>query len=168
MSAVLSPCGTYRYRLSRNFGMVGVDTCCFIMLNPSTADAEQDDPTIRRCGAFARSWGFGRLEVANKYPLRATDPDALRTHVNPFGPDGRNDDALRLVSKMASMVVVAWGCSGPRDARHDRHTLDVLTENADLHVLRTTASGNPSHPLYLPGSLKPVPWIRKGGQRVAS
>jgi hypothetical protein len=97
-SAIMSPCGTYRYALSRNletprlFNAV-TQRCLFVMLNPSTADASTDDATIRRCKAYASSWSYHVLDVVNLFALRSTDPTALREHTDPVGPD--NDSHIR-------------------------------------------------------------------------
>lgn len=77
--------GEYRYKLWRVTGAPGTSVALFVMLNPSTADATDDDPTIRRCIRFARDWGHARLLVANLYALRATDPRALSRHPDPVG-----------------------------------------------------------------------------------
>ncbi|MGF6870951.1 DUF1643 domain-containing protein [Paraburkholderia sp. MM5477-R1] len=89
MSAIISECGGYRYILTR-----AADSMCpmktaavFVMLNPSTADEEQDDPTIRRCRGFARLWDCNGISVANLYALRSTDPAGLWVHPDPVGPD---------------------------------------------------------------------------------
>ena len=75
-TAFISPCERYRHALGRHWdndkGFV-----LFIMLNPSTADAQQDDPTIRRCMDFAKRWGFGGIEACNLFDWRATDPKAV-------------------------------------------------------------------------------------------
>lgn len=84
-AAVLSPCGRYRYELTRRWApgpLVG-----WVMLNPSRADAHTDDPTVRRCVGFAHRWGYGGLIIRNLYALRATDPAALADHLDPVGPD---------------------------------------------------------------------------------
>ena len=83
--AVLSPCGTWRYELPREWG--NGNRLVVVMLNPSTADAEKDDPTIRRVIGFAKSHGFGNLLVLNIFALRSTDPDGLRVAQDPVGPD---------------------------------------------------------------------------------
>ena len=75
-AAKFSPDRRYRYLLTRRVGLTD-DAVTFVMLNPSTADEIQDDPTIRRCIAFANRWGFGWPHVANLSPLRATDPKVL-------------------------------------------------------------------------------------------
>lgn len=121
MSAIISECGQYRYvlgrgpwrepdlRLTSSFGLVlGV---LWIMLNPSTADAAIDDPTILACMSFSKAWGFGRMTVGNAYALRSTDPKAIRRHPDPIGPE--NDVTLAKLAMSADMagsrVVVAWG-----------------------------------------------------------
>src|SRR5262249_14212908 len=91
-AAVISDCGRYRYSLTRRWGDAAEPRALFVMLNPSTADAEQDDPTIRRCIGFAKAWGMGSLEVVNLYALRATDPAALLSAPDPIGP--KNDTMI--------------------------------------------------------------------------
>jgi hypothetical protein len=111
--AELSPCRRYRYRLWRRWSDGPVVN--FVMLNPSTADAEQDDPTVRRCVGFAKSWGAGGLVVTNLYALRSTDPKALWTADDPVGPE----NAFHLGSGAlgADTVVCAWGAEGARNGR---------------------------------------------------
>ena len=127
----------------------------FVGLNPSTADETLDDPTIRRCKRFARDWGFGRLVMANAYAWRSTDPDGLWSVDDPAGPD--NNAHLEAIARDVELVVCAWGVH----AKPDRvaAVLAVLARaGRQPHALRTTKSGAPSHPLYLPASLTPVPW----------
>src|SRR5581483_9586135 len=95
----------YRYSLARFFGDGGVVN--FIMLNPSTADAETDDPTIRRCLGFAKAWGYGTLVVTNLFAYRATDPAELAKAGDPVGPD--NDTRLWSEAQLSDLVVCAWG-----------------------------------------------------------
>src|SRR5690606_33929820 len=105
-------CGRYRYSLTRHIPSLlrWVRPVTFVMLNPSTADASEDDPTIRRCISFAERIGGTELEVLNLFALRATDPkellEAQRNGVDPIGPE--NDEYLRRISPM-STVIVAWG-----------------------------------------------------------
>lgn len=153
--AVLSPCGIYRYRLDRR---VGDDprACNFLMLNPSTADATQDDPTIRRCIAFAKGWGYGRLVVTNLFAYRATDPREMMTTRTPVvGPE--NNQHIIEAATAAAVTVCAWGAHGSTYGR-DRAVLRLLG-NAGIEpmALRVTKGGAPAHPLYLPATLQPVP-----------
>src|SRR5262245_34051042 len=77
----------YRYSLSRRFG--DGPTSVFIMLNPSTADAERDDPTIRKCVGFCRRWGVGELHVVNLFAFRAVSPFDMKKADDPVGPRNR-------------------------------------------------------------------------------
>jgi len=125
--------------------------CLFIMLNPSTADEESNDPTIRRCMGFARSWGYGVLEVANLFALRATDPRVLRPPLRKDEPIGvRTDSYLMEAARRADLVVAAWGAWGTLWGR-GRGVLDML-KGAGIRVATfgLTKQGEPRHPLYLP------------------
>ena len=101
----------YRYRLERHW-CGGDGLCAFIMLNPSTADERDDDPTIRRCIGFARRWGYDGLLVANLFARRATDPKELFAARNPVGGPA-NRDALRRVIDEAALILCAWADSQP-------------------------------------------------------
>lgn len=149
--ATFSSCRTYRYTLSRSWAAGPV--VAFIGLNPSTADETTDDPTIRRCIGFARSWGFGGLLMLNLFAFRATDPKVMRAAPEPVGPG--NNLALTDGANAASLVVAAWGTHGTHRAR-DAEVRKLLTNR--LHYLRLTKKGHPEHPLYLPASLTPQPW----------
>lgn len=154
--AIISDCGTYRYLLQR-FWDARLETLNFIMLNPSTADASEDDPTIRRCIGFARTLGFGSLEVTNLFALRSTDPMALRTHRDPIGPD--NDENILGSAKVCQMTICAWGNHGSHLNRANR-VLDMLRKaGVKPHALKLSKRGEPCHPLYLPGNLQPV-WMK--------
>ena len=145
--------GPYRYRLWREWAPE-LGRCCFVMLNPSTANAEQDDPTIRRCIRFATDWGFGRLDVVNLYALRSTNPKALRSHHDPTGP--RNDEAIREAVHGAT-VVAAWG-AGHRSPHRVEQVLSLIEPLEPVHALGFTASGAPRHPLYVAAITRSVPW----------
>lgn len=149
--AIISPCERYRYALWRKWGMGG--TCMFIGLNPSTADARLDDPTIRRCIGFARSWGYGGLIMTNLFAWRATDPRDMMDAEDPVGPD--NDITLRTAYRNATITIAAWGVHGTYGGRCNT----VRSMLPRLHYLRMTKSGHPSHPLYLPACLQPGEWI---------
>ena len=104
--AELSECGKYRYSLTRIWDETKPKVM-FIMLNPSTADANNDDPTIRRCIGFAKSWGFGGLYVCNLFGFRATNPKELLKVNNPFGD--QNIWHTRKLSDEVDTIVCAWG-----------------------------------------------------------
>lgn len=147
-SAVFSPCGKYRYVLRRVWDRRG-STVLFVALNPSIADEFKDDPTIRRCIGFARSWGFGKLIVANLFALRSTDPAALRNAVDPIGP--RNDWWLKSLSSRADLTIAAWGVHGRLGSR----ATEVLPMLRSVHHLGQTHDGHPRHPLYVPAAMLP-------------
>lgn len=124
-----------------------------IGLNPSTADARQTDPTIRRCIGFARDWGYGGLVVTNLFAFRATYPADLKASRDPVGP--RNDAWIRRMAGQVETIVAAWGNDGTwvgRSAQVQRML------RGRLHCLRINAGGEPAHPLYLPARLAPRPW----------
>lgn len=155
--AILSDCGTYRYRLWRRV-TASDRICLFIMLNPSTADAEQDDPTIRRCMGFARSLGCGVLQVANLFAFRSPSPKELKNHVAPVGPsnDRHISDAAIETDLSGGQIMCAWGTHGVHLNR-DRMVVALLREHA-LLSLGETRDGHPRHPLYLRGDCKPLPF----------
>ena len=153
-TARISQCGTYRYELRRVWDE-DRDMCGFIMLNPSTADAEFDDPTIRRCIRFADSWEYGGLLVLNLFALRATDPDELKKHSDPIGPENHR---LGEAVKDLPMVIAAWGTHGSLMQRGSKVAREVVTQRSDglLHCIAKTMKGHPRHPLYLGKHLKPI------------
>lgn len=170
-SAEISPCGRYRYELVRRWGAAPM--VAFVMLNPSTADAIDDDPTIRRCEGFARAWGHGGLVVVNLFAWRATDPHEL-TLAHDRGEDvvGPETDARTLASigraaptagapardRDVSSVVAAWGNRGRFLDRDFAVQRMLAAAGVDLLAIRTTKAGAPEHPLYLPATLKPTPY----------
>lgn len=150
--AELSSDGLYRYLLWRIWG--DRDRCAlFIMLNPSTADAEIDDPTIRRCIGFARSWGLDGIRVANLYPFRATKPADLWRAANPRGQG--NSGWIEKGVDRKGIAVAAWGAHArPEDARATRNIFYDL--GVPLYALGLTQAGQPKHPLYLAGDTVPT------------
>ena len=153
--AVISPCGAYRYKLTRFWDRPDVPGWVnFVMLNPSTADANLDDPTIRRCVGFAKSWGYGGLVVTNLFAFRATDPAALKTAPDPVGPD--NDAMITAVASGAALVVCGWGNHGA--GGRSAHVLGLIcAAGATPYALRLTGLKQPTHPLYLPAACRPFP-----------
>ncbi len=153
--ADLSDDGVYRYTLRRRWASPEEPSVCWIMLNPSTADAVVDDPTIRRCIGFSEGWGFGSLTVVNLFGLRATDPKALLTAPHPVGPE--NDEAITTAVRGAWVTVAAWGVHGTLRERGYAVT-NLVTERLgrDLMCLGTTKDGHPRHPLYVKGDTAPT------------
>jgi hypothetical protein len=150
-SAIISQDGLYRYSLTREWDE-GVGTVAFIGLNPSTADDTLDDPTIRRCIGFARSWGYSGLIMLNLFAYRATDPKNMMSAADPVGPE--NDKHIKLFSEIAAEIVCAWGAHGSFLKRNT--DIDCLIPAHRLKALKLTKDGHPSHPLYLPKNLKPL------------
>lgn len=198
--AVISPCGTYRYRLWREWrnhpapaqwnmwtdadGKPVVDgageqlgepkACVFVMLNPSTADGDQDDPTIRRCVGFARRWGFDRLEVLNLFAYRATDPAALLALNDDADPVGvHNQSHFNTVlfqdclfgGSTFGRIVCAWGVHGAHLGQ-DETALGWMGEH-ERFALGLTREGHPKHPLYLPKDAPLIPFHPTRGNRHA-
>lgn len=151
-SATFSPDRTYRYALTRTWS-TGQPPAVFIMLNPSTADAFIQDPTIRRCVGFARLWGCGGLLVCNLFALRSTDPNGLYTHTDPVGADNNAVIADRLTSTdPSSPIIAAWGAHGVYLDRDREVTALIQDSNRPLLCLGETKAGQPRHPLYVPGA----------------
>lgn len=161
--AVISECGTYRYHLWRKVdqkGAKGIGRAVFIMLNPSTADAEQDDPTIRKCVGYARCWGFEWLDVVNLFGFRAKDPKDLVRRVDfeggAVGPE--NDVHVTSVCREAQLVVCAWGAHGGLASRDMIVRGTLRGGGIKHHYLKLNGNGTPSHPLYLQSGLQPRLW----------
>jgi hypothetical protein len=149
--AVFSDCRTYRYALWRAWDF-DKPLVTFIGLNPSTADENQDDPTIRRCISLARRWNFGRLAVVNLFAYRCTDPSKLELASQPIGAE--NDTWICQWIAPSALTVACWGNRGGYLGR-DRVVQGFAP---DLYCLRLTRRGYPSHPLYLPADIQPVPF----------
>lgn len=165
MSAVLDDTRTYRYLLIRSAAHRGGTPTLWVMLNPSTADEETNDPTINKCRGFQEKWAgatryAGDLVVVNPFALRATDPRALRRHPDPVGPDNdRHIEAAAVeVIQAGGKIVVAWGAH-PFARERARYVAALLRVYADdLWCLGVTKDGSPRHPLYVPYSQPLVPW----------
>jgi len=161
VSAILSPCGLYRYRLERSLGgLLAGPTVAWIMVNPSTADAETDDATIRKVIGFSKRMGAGHVVVGNLFAFRATDIRALRTAADPVGPDGR--DHVRVIMRGAATVIVAWGPCAKLPAQLRGRWAEVAKDAKDrgipLMCLGTAQDGHPLHPLMLGYDRPLVPW----------
>lgn len=154
--ATIDPAGRYRYSLWREWDANG-SRVAFVLLNPSTADANRDDPTVRRCIGLARAWGCGSLEVVNLFACRATNPGVLREVADPVGPE--NDRYLLEAARRAQRIVLAWGARGNLHGR-DRAILRLLGGGGELDCLGTTRGGQPRHPLYVSSAAVPIPYGR--------
>ncbi len=148
--AVLSSCQTYRYALRRVWDP-SLPTVFFIGLNPSTADAQTEDPTLRVCLGYARRWGFGSLLLGNLFAYRSTDPAVLKQVADPVGPD--NDRWLSTLEAEATLTLCAWGNQKHSPLGRDRQ---VLAQLKDPYCLVQLKTGDPGHPLYKPAHLDPV------------
>lgn len=150
--AVFSPCSRYRYRL-RRLWLLGAGRVVWVMLNPSTADAVKNDPTIERCTRFAQRWGYRELEVVNIFAFRSTDPAGLLTLADPVGPE--NDRHIVEAVLGADRVVAAWGKHGAYMDRGAK-VAAMLAGECRLVALAVNADGSPRHPLYIPYTAIPM------------
>lgn len=153
--ATLSPCGKYRYRLQRQWA-AGDHTVLWIMLNPSTADATNDDPTIRRCIAFSKAWGYEGLMVGNLFAWRATDPsELLAGEIRPG--EAENILHLREMAQGSGLIVAGWGAHKAATPAATQAVWKALGKN--LWCLGHTKSRAPRHPLYVPSATKLEGWM---------
>lgn len=146
--AVLSDCEIYRYQLWRIWDK-NKPTILFIMLNPSTADDNEDDNTIKKCIRYATKWGYGGFYVGNLYAFRSKARSVLKTVLNPIGED--NEMNLLKLSKKCDKTVCAWGNEEGRPER-------IFSKFKNLHYLKINKDKEktPAHPLYLNGDLIPI------------
>jgi hypothetical protein len=144
----------YRYSLQRTWDK-SLPTAMFLMMNPSIADVEIDDPTVARCQAFARKWGFGSVYVGNTFAYRTTDQRKLVSVADPVGPD--NDRHIIAMATCSSMIVVAYGRPHKMLRQRGIEVCAMLKQHGyALHALTLNADGTPRHPLYVDGSMKPT------------
>ncbi len=151
MGAVISDCGRYRYRLDRCFGMLVGPVYAFFGVNPSTADADVDDATVRKWTGFVRRWGGSRFIVGNVFGYRATDVRELARCADPVGRD--NLAYLTMICAEADILVPCWGneTKVPRQLRHHfRITMDALDGlGKPVMCFGLSKAGDPLHPLML-------------------
>lgn len=147
--ALFSPCRCYRYSLWRIWGN-SEKYVNFVCLNPSTADATKDDPTIRRCMNYSKDWGYDGVYITNLFAFCATDPKIMKASADPIGPD--NNNHLMRISRDTSLTILAWGNNGTYLERDNK--VHRLTK--DPHYLALTNGGCWGHPLYLSKTLKPL------------
>lgn len=152
--AVFSRDGQYRYLLWRRAYIapfMGLG-----MLNPSTAGEEDNDPTVNRGIGFAVAQQLAGPLVWNLNAFRATDPADMKRAADPIGP--LNNSAIDLALMLCQITIAGWGTHGTFGARDHAVRRRCAAAGAQLHALRLTKDGHPSHPLYLPASLAPQPW----------
>jgi hypothetical protein len=162
MSAIISDCGSYRYRLERHQGSLYGSTA-IIMVNPSTADAEQDDATIRKLKGFGERNKWGRLIIGNLFAYRATDVRELGHAADPVGPE--NDEHLMRILAEADQVICAWGPISKQPKKWQSRFLNVLdlitgTGLFPMSIGGPAKCGHPKHPLMLPYSSPIQLWKR--------
>lgn len=150
--AVIDSTGKYRYLLWRIWDQEK-PKLLFIMLNPSTADGKEDDPTIRRCINYAKVWGYGSIEVVNLFALRATNPSELLKAADPIGQE--NDKRIIRAVDNSERVIAAWGTKGTILNRNIQ-VMRWLKGIKKIHCLEITKDGHPKHPLYAKGNLNPM------------
>lgn len=144
--------GQYRYRLWRVWN-ADKDRLGWVMLNPSTADHAQDDPTIRKCLGFARRWGFGSIEVVNLYALRATQPRvvsaAIKEHgqLHAIGPD--NEEQILEACGRCKTMIAAWGAAPFAGVRAKAVASLLRSRHPNVLCLGLTEGRQPRHPLYI-------------------
>lgn len=159
MSAIISDDKFYRYRLERH-GLSGAGAIAWIMVNPSTADAVEDDQTIKKVIGFSERAGAGWLIVGNKFAWRARDITELRTAPDPKGPE--NDRHLREIMESAPIVVAAWGplAKLPERLRRRWRTIAALADELGVQplCLGIAQDGQPRHPLMVSYDTPLVPW----------
>lgn len=163
MGATLSLSGRHRYNLTREVGTDVGGQVCWVMLNPSTADAETDDPTIRRCINFTREWEYGKLVVVNLWPYRATKPADLKRWLGK--PDTADFETAMRTNYLyqhraldtSSLIICAWGNEGDKVGRPLAAEW-IEHYGYKLHILGHNKDGQPKHPLYVPADAVPLEW----------
>lgn len=161
MSAIISDCRLYRYRLERDEGLFAAGSTAIIMVNPSTADASNDDATIRKLRGFAARNGWGRIIVGNLFAFRATDVRELSRTDDPIGP--ANDRHLAGIAVDADRVIYAWGpmAKQPKALRKRWVAVDAMFRafhHQPLSIGGPARDGHPKHPLMLPYDSPIIPW----------
>lgn len=161
MSAVLSPCGTYRYRLERQLSATG-PVCAFFGINPSTADADTDDATVRKWTGFCTRWGVSRFVVGNVWPLRSKDVRHLASATRWLHIGRENEGHILAMAAEADILVPCWGDRGkvPRSMHAEIDALMALLLGTGKPVQHfgLTKGGDPKHPLMLGYDTPLQPW----------
>ena len=168
-AALFSPCGRYRWWLQRRWDPA-MPTLLFIGLNPSRADGERDDPTLRRLMGFARAWGYGGLEVLNLFARVASSPAVLRRSADPVGSENDRwlEQRLRALQTgpAGGAIWLGWGNGGVWRGRDQQVLALLATASASAAcpwlALGLTAAAQPRHPLYVAGDARPLRLLHPG------
>ncbi len=159
-TCLFSEDGVYRYTLEHRWDedtpSYARKTVVWVMLNPSTADGQSLDPTLRRCKGFSKALGAGGMVILNLFAYRATLPKDMLAAEHPIGP--LNDETIRRTVERDGVIatICGWGTHGAHRGR-DAEVKAMLATRA-LCALRLTKDGHPSHPLYLPSTCAPIPF----------
>lgn len=148
ISATADIRGQYRYTLTRTWDPA-LPMITFVLLNPSTADEVQLDPTLRRCVGFAKREGYGGMVILNLYAFRTKDPKVMMAATDPVGPD-----TDRVLADVTGTVVAGWGTNA--DPARVARALALLPQ---LHALGVTKDGHPRHPLYVTADAPLIEWM---------
>ena len=151
-TAVISDDGKYRYKLERKWGPDTTNIVGFIMLNPSIADDNGDDPTMTRVTNFAKSWGFDGVIVGNLYAHISPHRNELKHVEDPVGPE--NEKYVREIIELSSKIVYGWGNDGT-----EPEWLRELVQHP--YCLKINKGGEPKHPLYMSSNTIMIPYVRK-------
>jgi hypothetical protein len=155
IGAKFSPCKKYRLQLWRIWDD-HLPKIMFIMLNPSSADAKRDDPTIRRCINFTKKWGYGGIYVGNLYPLISPKPKLLLRSSSVYHLDNKSN--LNEMAKKCTRIVCAWG--NFLVIKKLGFPDDFFLELKDkLYYISISKNKTPKHPLYLSGNLEMKKWL---------
>lgn len=151
--AIFDKSQKYRYLLKRQWKADTKNFVNFILLNPSTADEKNDDPTINACIQFAKNSNYDGLWITNLFAFRATKPHNLKLCSSPIGK--QNNQYLKNYAKKSKMVIIAWGNHGNFLDRN-KEVIKILSKTKTLYCLDITNKGNPKHPLYIKRTTKPL------------
>lgn len=151
MDAIFDSTKKYRYLLTREWN-TNLPRLLYIMLNPSTADHETDDQTLKQCIFFAKKFEYGSLEVVNLFALISTDPEYIREHSDPIGIN--NDKYILEAATRANTIVVAWGEKHFINQRHNKVAKMLMNRGHDLYCLGIAKSGHPRHPSRMSHSIE--------------
>jgi hypothetical protein len=155
--ATISDCNLYRYNLMRKWNLEGNNLVSFIGLNPSTADANKDDPTLLRCINFSKSLGFDGLILVNLFAYRSKSPTVMKQHTSPVGVE--NDIYIIDAIDQTNKTILCWGNNGTHKSRNLELYDLIKTHRESYYCLGKTMNNHPKHPLYLSRDTALEPFI---------